>query len=208
MRRFYFATRRNPRLLVDVDLGDSAMVFDVGAYEGSWSMRLLDRPELRERNDVRIHAFEPEPTAIDRCLNRIASEPRVELHRFGLAGRQRREQLNVVGPGSSIYADPRSTRALASVDIELRDVTEVLDAMKVDHLDLIKINIEGGEYELIGRLHETGWLRRVGTVIVQFHEFAPDAYRLRRQNRRQLAETHRCTWKFPWVYERWDRTDD
>ena len=23
-------------------------------------------------------------------------------------------------------------------------------------------------------------------------------------NRHQLAETHRCTWDYPWVYERWD----
>jgi hypothetical protein len=41
-------------------------------------------------------------------------------------------------------------------------------------------------------------------VIVQFHEFAPGAYRGRRRNRRALAETHRCTWSYPWVYERWD----
>jgi hypothetical protein len=112
----------------------------------------------------------------------------------------------VGGPGSSIYSDPHSGRAFESVEIELQDVADVLDAMDVDCIDLIKINIEGGEYELLDRLHETGWLRRIDMIIVQFHEFAPDAYRSRRRNRRQLAETHRCTWNYRWVYERWDRS--
>jgi FkbM family methyltransferase len=206
MRRFYFAAKKNPRLLVDVDLPSAAVVLDVGAYEGAWSMRLLDRTALRQPHDVRIHAFEPEPSAIERCRRTIADEPRIELHPFGLAGRRRYEKLTVGGPGSSIYSDPHSGRAFESVEIELQDVADVLDAMDVDCIDLIKINIEGGEYELLDRLHETGWLRRIDMIIVQFHEFAPDAYRSRRRNRRQLAETHRCTWNYRWVYERWDRS--
>jgi FkbM family methyltransferase len=206
MRRFYFAAKKNPELLVDVDLPSPAVVLDVGAYEGSWSMRLLDRTALRQRLDVRIHAFEPEPSAVERCRRTIADELRIELHPFGLAGRRRNEKLTVGGPGSSIYTDPRSSRAFESVEIELRDVADVLDAMEVDRIDFIKINIEGGEFELLDRLHETGWLRRIDRIIVQFHEFAPDAYRSRRRNRRQLAETHRCTWNYRWVYERWDRS--
>jgi len=206
MRRFYFAHKRNPELLVDADLGSPAVVVDVGAYEGSWSKRLLARAQVRDRQDVRIHAFEPQPGAIERCKQFIAAEPRIELHEFGLAGRRRVEQLTVSGPGASIYADSRSGPSVESVEIELRDVAEVLDAIDVDHIDLIKINIEGGEYELLDRLHETGWLRKIDTIIVQFHEFAPDAYRSRRQNRRQLADTHHCTWNYSWVYERWDRS--
>jgi FkbM family methyltransferase len=204
MRRFYFAVKQNPQLLVDVDLPSSAMVLDLGAYEGSWSMRLLNRPQLRDRDDVRIHAFEPEPSAVERCREATAAEPRFELHPFGLAGRRRCEQLTVDGPGSSIYADHLPVRAHGSVAIELRDVAEVLDALDIGRIDLIKINIEGGEFELLDRLHETDWLRRINTLIVQFHEFAPDAYRSRRRNRKQLQATHRCTWNYSWVYERWD----
>lgn len=207
MRRFYFAGKQNPELLVDVDLGSPAVVLDVGAFEGSWSMRLLARAQMRDRQDVQIHAFEPEPGAIERCRQVIAEEPRIELHPYGLAGRRRVEQLTLSGPGSSIYADPRSGGTYECVEIELRDVADVLAAMDVDDIDLVKINIEGGEFELLDRLHETGWLHRINTVIVQFHEFAPGAYRARRRNRRQLAETHHCTWNYSWVYERWDRSD-
>src|SRR5262249_24421164 len=160
---------------------------------------------LQDRNDIRVHAYEPEPGAIEQCRRTIADEPRIELHPFGLAGRQRTERLTVVGPGSSIYADKRFGPTLESVEIELRDVVGELAAMGVDGIDLIKINIEGGEYELLDRLYESGWLPRIDTLIVQFHEFAPDAYRARRRNRRQLSESHLCSWNYTWVYERWDR---
>jgi len=207
MRRFYFAAKQNRSILVDADLRPSAVVIDVGAYEGSWSLRLLDQERLRDSNDIRIHAYEPEPSAIERCRGAIAGEPRIELHPFGLAGRGRSERLTVLGPGSSIYTEDRAGRTLETVEIELRDVVEELEAIGADRVDLIKINIEGGEYELLDRLHEAGWVPRINTFIVQFHEFAPDAYRARRRNRRQLAESHRCTWNYSWIYERWDLRD-
>jgi FkbM family methyltransferase len=208
MRRFYLAAKQNPALLVDADLGPSAVVIDVGAFEGSWSMRLLGQERLRNRGDLRIHAYEPEPGAIERCRQTISDEPRIELHPYGLAGQRRVVRLHVEGPGSTIYEDPRASHTREAVEIELRDVADELATIGTERVDLVKINIEGGEYELLDRLHETGWLPRIETLIVQFHEFAPDAYRARRRNRRQLAATHRCTWNYSWVYERWDRTHD
>ena len=132
------------------------------------------------------------------------ADSRVQLHPFGLAGRDRIESMAVGGPGSSVFGDPTSPAFFGSTEIELRDVDAVLASVGADRIDLMKINIEGGEFELLDRLHETGWLGRSGPVIIQFHEFAPDAHRARRRNRRQLAETHRCTWNYAWVYERWD----
>jgi FkbM family methyltransferase len=204
MWRFIEATRANPDILIDVDLPVGAVVLDIGAYEGEWSSRVLARADARGQGDLRIHAFEPEPGAIEQYRRALGDEPRVELHPFGLAGRDSWLPLAVGGPGSSVYADPAAPGYFGSVQVELRDVAAVLSMLGTDRIDLVKINIEGGEFELLDRLHETGWLGRTGPVIVQFHEFAPGAHRARRRNRRQLSETHRCTWCHPWVYERWD----
>jgi len=204
MRGFYFAFRADPDLLVDADLPDGAVVLDVGAYEGEWSARLLARVDARGVADVQIHAFEPERGAIQRLAPAVAGDPRVVMHPFGLAGRDRVEALTVAGPGSSVFDNRTTAASVASTDVKLRDVDAVLTQLAVDRIDLVKINIEGGEYELLDRMHETGWLARTGPLIVQFHEFAPGAYAARRRNRRQLSDTHRCTWEYPWVYERWD----
>jgi len=204
MRRFFLATRENPDILVDVDLGQGSQVLDVGAYVGEWSERILDRADARGVPDIRIHAFEPEPSSVRTLRGSLRGDPRVVVHPFGLAGRDRTESLAVGGPGSSVFVDPGSPGFLGARDVELRDVDAVLSSLGIEQIDFVKINIEGGEFELLDRLHETGWLRRMGTVLIQFHEFGPDAYRGRRRNRRQLSETHRCVWNYPWVYERWD----
>jgi FkbM family methyltransferase len=204
MLRFVEEVRRRPDILVDAELAPGAVVLDVGAFEGTWSKALLAHADTRGVNDLLIHAFEPVPAAIELFNAAMPSDERVVLHHFGLAGRDRRQTMSVGGPGSSLYVDPTAPAVLATADVELRDVHDVLTSLGIERIDLIKINIEGGEYELIDRLHETGWLRRTGPLIVQFHEFAPNAHRARRRNRRQLAETHRCSWSYAWVYERWD----
>jgi FkbM family methyltransferase len=204
MRRFFLASRDDPGLLIDVDLPEGAVVLDVGAFHGEWTQRVLDRAAGRGPRDLRIHAFEPVPNAIRTFRDAIGEHPHVTLHEFGLAGRDRTESLSISGPGSSVFQDEHDPGSMAVREVALRDVDAVLTELEVARVDFVKINIEGGEFELIDRMHETGWLARTGTVIVQFHEFGPSAHRGRRRNRRQLSETHTCTWCFPWVYERWD----
>jgi FkbM family methyltransferase len=205
---FFHAARREPDLLVDLDLRPGAVVLDLGAYEGDWSARLLARADARGQPDVQVHAFEPEPGAVERCRRVLADDPRVALHPFGLAGRDEVLTLAVGGPGSTVYGSPAAPGFFGGAEVQLRDVASVLAELGIGRIDAVKINIEGGEFAVLDRLHETGWLPRTGPIIVQFHEFVPGAHRARRRNRRQLAETHRCTWSYPWVYERWDPLTD
>lgn len=203
MRRFADAAREQPDILVDVELREGANVLDVGAFEGHWSTRLLARVDRDGPRHVHVHAFEPEPSAVTQFREGVV-DARVQLHEYGLAGRDRRERLAIGGPGSSVFVDPSAPNMYGAVEVELRDVDRVLEELGIQHIDLIKINIEGGEYELLDRLYETDRLRHTGVVIVQFHEFAPAAHRSRRRNRARLAETHTCTWCYPWIFERWD----
>lgn len=207
MRRFFHAARANPAILVDADLPDGAVVLDVGAYEGSWTAQVLGRADGASRGpqELRVLAFEPEQGAVARMrASAVGRDPRVHVEPVGLAGTDRQESFIVSGPGSSVFERAAAPEALGRTTIELRDVDALLQELGVDRIDLVKVNIEGGEYELIDRLHQTGWLARTGVVIVQFHEFVPHAHRGRRRNRAQLSRTHRRTWAFGWVYERWD----
>lgn len=208
MRRFFHAARADAAILVDADLSEGAVVLDVGAFEGRWATRLLARLDEAGAgpHEVRVHAFEPEPGAVEHIRRSPAGgDPRLVIHPFGLAGRNREESLIMAGPGSTVLEHgPAVGDGTGRATVDLRDVDEVLRELGVERVDFAKINIEGGEYELIDRLHETGWLARTGPLIVQFHEFVPHAHRFRRRNRRQLARTHRRTWAYGWVYERWD----
>jgi hypothetical protein len=72
-------------------------------------------------------------------------------------------------------------------------------------VDLMKINIEGGEYELLEHLIARGLTKRIRNIQVQFHEdvMAGAAGRMERIQSR-LAETHHLTYQERFVWENWE----
>lgn len=193
---FIAATMANPDILVDVDIDESSTVIDAGAFNGDWSKKLWDRYQPN------IYAFEPAPSGVKAMKKTFADEPRVQVFEYGLSAADEKASLALSGPGSSIYED---SGAFGSIDVEIRDVAAVFDELDLDEIDLLKVNIEGGEYDLFDRLFETGWMPRVRLVLIQFHEWHPKAYRRRREIRRALSRDHEEVWNYPWVWEYWRR---
>ena len=76
---------------------------------------------------------------------------------------------------------------------------------KIDEIDLIKINIEGGEFELLERMFEQGLVAKCKNIQIQFHDFFPEAKSLRQDIRERLKETHHLTYDYYFVWENWER---
>jgi FkbM family methyltransferase len=196
---FTGATMRNPEILVDADLAADSVVLDVGAYIGAWSEKVSDR------YGCTIHAFEPASVALRSAEKRLKGHANVHLHPYGLGATDQTARLSMAGPGSSTHTG--SSPLGAFEDISIRDVTGVLDELGIDQVDLLKVNIEGGEFDLFDRLTETGWLPRIRQTMIQFHEFHPNPYWRRFRVRRALRRTHTEVWDYPWVWEFWQRTE-
>jgi FkbM family methyltransferase len=194
---FTAATMANREILVDVDVDRESVVLDVGAFVGDWSQKLWDRSRPT------IHAFEPAPSGYQSTAKRFYGNERVQAYDYGLGGANETASLALKGPGSSIYDEPGR---FGSVDIHIRDIVEVLDELGLDEIDLLKVNIEGGEYDLFDRLDDAGWLPHIRLILVQFHEWHPKAYARRRRNRRAFRVNHEEVWNYPWVWEYWRRT--
>ena len=193
MRR---AMEAKPDLLFDADLDEDSVVFDVGAYHGEWSERIA------ERYGSTIYAFEPDPTSHPELVARLAGRSNVVPLDYGLGAADGTASMSLAGLGSTIFA---SDAPLGTTTVRIRDVVPVLDELGLGAIDLLKVNIEGGEYDLLDRLGATGWLPRIRQVMVQFHEWHPGAYRRRRRIRRALARSHREVWCYPWIWELWRR---
>jgi FkbM family methyltransferase len=194
---FTGATMRNPDILVDAALDADSLVLDVGAYVGNWSEKVSDRYSCT------IHAFEPASSAVQRAQKRLAGRPNVHVHPYGLGAVDQTARLAMAGPGSSVHT---SVSPMGSYeDIAIRDVAAVLDELGIVEVDLLKVNIEGGEFDLLDRLTATGWMPRIRQTMIQFHEFHPNAYWRRFTARRALRRTHTEVWDYPWVWEFWVR---
>jgi hypothetical protein len=72
----------------------------------------------------------------------------------------------------------------------------------------MKINIEGGEYDLLDAMLSAGLADRVEAFQIQFHDFVDRADERMADIQRRLSVTHRAAYQFPYVWESWLRRDD
>ena len=77
----------------------------------------------------------------------------------------------------------------------------------IKHIGLMKINIEGAEYDLLVHLIETSYIGRINNIQIQFHDFVKDAEKRMIEIEEKLAKTHKLTYQYPFVWENWKAID-
>ena len=77
--------------------------------------------------------------------------------------------------------------------------------MIADPVDLMAINCEGSEYNILNRLIFSGKIKSIRHILVQFHAFVHDAEARRDALQKELSNTHRQRWCYPFVWEAWSR---
>ncbi len=188
--------RGDATLRQDYSLDENSVVLDVGGYQGDFSQAMIDR------FGCRVFVFEPMPVFSEQCRQRFAGDPRVSVLDYGLGARDEQLFLSTSDDASSFF---RNHDAYGSVAASIHDVLSVWQKLDLEHVDLIKINIEGGEYPLLRRLIETQLIHQVSNIQVQFHDFVEDAVVQRNELRRRLETSHDETWCYEFVWENWSR---
>jgi FkbM family methyltransferase len=174
-------------------LPDGLTVMDFGGYIGEWADRVLT-----QYPGASVHMFEPHPKFAQGLLEKYASDPRVHLHDVALGSENGMLPLSDAADGSSAVA--AHERSFEARTIAVRDFFAKWDLPRID---LVKINIEGGEYDLLPALLDSRDIARVGRLQVQFHLFDEDLIAVRDGIRTRLEATHDCVWCYPFVWEEW-----
>lgn len=170
-------------------LGADDMVLDFGGYKGEWAARMV------AEHGCRVHVFEPHPTFASAIADRFSDDPRVHVHACALGTRDGVLHLSDAADASS---------AVTGGGIEGR-VVRAADFLAdlAPPAALAKVNIEGGEYDLIPALDEADWLRHIKVLQIQFHLYGEGDLARRDRMRDILSKTHDCDWDYPFVWEQW-----
>ena len=198
----YYRFLRDQSSLYDPPLDEESVVLDIGAYDGAFT------EQIAEPYGARVYGFEPHAGILEQARKRLARFEKVTLFPYAVGAKDGTATLTFRYLGSTLFAEASANPRRAdepTVDVEVRDIKRVFDELNLDDIDFVKINIEGGEYDLLERLIETGYVARCRVLQVQFHEFYRGAYSRRRKIRKALAKTHCIDWDYPFVWERWLR---
>jgi FkbM family methyltransferase len=181
-------------LRMDYDLKPDSVIFDVGGYRGEWAK------DMSGRYGSYIHIFEPVDEYYEEIKQKLSSNPKITVNKAGLADKTGSQMISIDEDGSSLVKLDGKV-----MEINLTDIAEYIVRHGITRVDLMKLNIEGGEYALLDRMHEIGFIEKCGDIQIQFHDFFPTAKEHRNKLRKILSTTHELTYDYPFIWENWRR---
>lgn len=173
-------------------LTSESVVWEFGGHLGRWSQMIMSR------YGCRLHVFEPIPEFFLELEKIFADDERVTVHRCAIGAEEGTRHFGMAADGTGEFAGGEQV-AVAF------ESAEYLRRLLAGPVDLVAINIEGGEYELLPLLATSGILPDVKMLLVQFHVVGSraESERRREQCRHLLAATHTNVWSFDFVWEAW-----
>lgn len=182
------------RIRKDLPLTECSTALDFGGYLGHWAS------DISGMYGCHLHVFEPVPEYAIALKSRFARNFRVTVHPYGVGIRHGTRVFQLSGDATGQF----STGISETVEFKsARHVAKIMPAK----IELAAINIEGGEYELIPALFESGLLRRIELIFVQFHRIweEGDNKAQRARCRDLLSDSHELLWNYDFVWEAWSR---
>lgn len=177
----------------DYPLTADSVVLDVGAYHGTFS------EGISQKYRCRVYAFEPVAAFYEIAKARLTN---VVLHNFGIGPKDVRLPIAVAGDWTSLHL---LSTVKKHEDVDIKSVDWVFDLLLGGKpVDLMKINIEGAEYDLLDAMLDRGLMPRVGHLQVQFHTYGGGelgAVARRLAIRERLVKTHDEQWCADFVWE-------
>lgn len=189
----WFAVKGDETLRLDYDLNEKSVVFDVGGYKGEFA------GDIFCKYNATIYVFEPIQSFFQIIKNKFINNQKVKIYNFGLAGKDEQMQISMSDNSSSVFLKTEDSET-----IQLKSIVNFIQENNIQAVDLIKLNIEGGEYELLEALIDNNLIGIFKNIQVQFHDFLL-ADGKERMNRIQenLSRTHQITYQYEFVWENW-----
>ena len=177
------------------DLNDSSLILDIGGYLGDFTT------EVFARYNCLIKVFEPIPTFADVMKKRFAKNNKIEVLSIGLGNQNKVEKIILDGDASTLHKKKKNKE---ETSVEIVDVVDWFNENNIQSVSLMSINIEGGEFPLLNRLIESGYIEKIKNIQVQFHDiYQEDAEEQMIKIQNELTKTHELTYQYKFVWENW-----
>jgi FkbM family methyltransferase len=190
------------------NLTPDSIVIDLGGYKGFWAR------DIARQFNCTVHSYE----AVERYFSQI-NYYNVIPYQYAVTCKTGVDYIHICDEGSAIESlaefkkkndkdDTYQTNVSRYANIPLEkiktiDINEVLE--KFTKVDLLKINIEGGEYDIVSKMCDTGTINKIDNLQIQFHNFVSDAQYKYDTVVSKLQNTHNCVFNSMWRWSFWSK---
>src|ERR1035437_3184390 len=121
---------------LNYNLNEDSIVIDLGGYKGEWAEMIF------QKHKCNIHVFEPVIGFYNNICDKFKDNEKIKVYGYGLGSADAELPLSIEGDASSSFKDNG-----VKENILIKDIKSFLEDFPV--IDLIKINIEGAEFDLL-----------------------------------------------------------
>ena len=185
------------KLRYDYELDENSIVFDLGAFVGDFSKRIYNKYHCN------VYAFEPIDKFYQKCEYRFEDIPKVKTYCFGLGPREKKINFSLLDDETTSFSENIS--GCEHINGKIKSFKSFLQSNDIEKINLMKVNIEGDEYELLNYLIDTNIIETIENIQIQFHNFdyINDAEQKRNMLIERLTLSHHTTYSYPYIWENW-----
>jgi len=146
----------------DLNLKNLNICFDIGSNVG------LFTKYLKLNNCNKVFCFEPNKMAFNSLQKNLKYESELEL--FNLAVSHNNESLRLyIDTNNSLISSAHDIKN-NYYDVESITLKDIFERNKIQNVDLVKIDIEGMEFDLIENLEESIF-EKIDKFLIEYHDF-------------------------------------
>jgi len=151
------------------DLDNLNVVLDIGANVGLFSLYML-----KKHNCKRIYAIEPTKKAFVQLSDSLNDEPNASIHKVAIYDYTGKSKIKTDEQNSTISGfhneeiHPYSNNIMNEEEVDVIKLCDFLNNHNINHVDLIKIDIEGAEYAVIDSLSDLDILKS-DRYLIEYH---------------------------------------
>ncbi|MCA9296679.1 MAG: FkbM family methyltransferase [Phycisphaerales bacterium] len=138
--------RSSPMAVYPEPLNASSVVYSFGVgQEITWDQEMIDRFGMT------IHGFDPSPGSMH-WINSIELPPEFTFHPIGIGDRDGTMTLYPPRRATSVHfsvINRAGADEVDAVEVPVKTLASIADMLGHDHIDVLKLDVEGAEYALM-----------------------------------------------------------
>jgi FkbM family methyltransferase len=188
----WFKNDGDNTLRINYNLNETSLVVDLGGYHGDFSQKIYDKYHCN------IICVEPCKLFYNGIKERFKNIKKIKTYNLGIGSLSDIKLLYCNQDSTSFYSK-------VSDQFELSEILPFNDFVSnIETIDLLKINIEGGEYDLLDHIIYHNLQKKIVNIQVQFHKIIENCESRRKNIQDSLKQTHRLTYNYDFVWENWE----
>lgn len=148
----------------DFNISDKKIVLDIGANVGLWSKYII------YKGSSKVYCFEPNRKALEHLNKTFKAENNVTIFNLGIYKEKSKIPFYIDESNSLVSSVLSDSNNQPSYEIECITLKDALEMTGETKIDLVKMDIEGAEFEVIDNL-DSYISSKIDSFLIEYHDF-------------------------------------